>query len=196
MESLAGHPDLLTNQEFNLIQQKIMPGEVLRWVGREPFRNYLIYRIIKISRLVILMILASLFATLMVVLNPNFLQNSIFNMLPVLTPIALVFLFTYFLLREIFNPRKNGADFYVITTRHAMILTPARHPKIRMFGPEVMKKAQIRYRKKSGGDIIFERAFRWATDEEGRSTQLFYATGFFGLSSVDEVYGILQQVQQ
>lgn len=187
--------DRLTEQQLDLIRQKILPGEVLRWLGHEPRGKFLKHRIFRISRLIILTILASLFAASMSIINPDFWRKSLPNMLPVLIPAVLAILSTFLLGQEIIQPAKSGVDLYAITNRRALVISNGSKHRLWSYGPDIVKTAQVRHRKDGSGDIIFESNFHWSTDKEGRSTWQSRKVGFFGLKSVDEINCLLHQIQ-
>jgi hypothetical protein len=188
--------DELTEYQLDSIQAELSPGEILCWVGQEPRLRYLLPRILQITLLCILTVLAGFFFGMMMLLNPRFLEMSFINMLPVLALLALAISGILLLFISIFRPGKRAPDIYALTTRQAMVISPGRVAKTWKYDPQAFGLVKIKRHKNGCGDIIFERRFQWSADAMGRTMRKQNLIGFYGVENVGEVYQQLYKLVQ
>jgi hypothetical protein len=188
--------EALSEPQMKLIREQVSPGEWLCWSGCEPRARYLCGRLVRIVLFSLWTVTASLFAASMILMNPNFLRNSLAGTLPVLTPLILAALGGFLLGREIYRPRKREPDLFALTNQRALIIAPGREVRTWHYDPQAVRSIQVRRRRDGSGDILFERSAKWSTDAEGRTTRNMKVIGFYGVPCVDVVLRWLDQTDR
>jgi hypothetical protein len=172
---------------MKLIQEQLLAGEALCWVGCEPRSRIWRKRLPWIVSFSLWTIAAGLLAGMLILMNPEFLKKSASGALPVLAPVCLAAAGGYLLGREIVRASQRAPQLYAITTRRALVISPGQDENVRSYELEAVKSAAVKRRKDGSGNIVFERGVHWNKDAQGRSTRLRREVGFFSLASVDEV---------
>jgi hypothetical protein len=171
----------------DLIQAQLEPGEVVRWEGYEPIRRYLLGRIARLAFYGGWSLIAGILALAWLRQNPDPLQSSFLEALPMLAFSVLYALGSLSLLRELVDPYRRCQCQYAVTNRRALVVAVGRKIQTWSYGAEAIRAARIIVRSDGSGDILFERRIRWSTDPEGRSTPVVTMIGFYGIVDVDKV---------
>jgi hypothetical protein len=177
----------LSDSQSDHIQEKLVPGEVVRWEGREPFRRYLLGRIARLAFYGGWSLLSGILTITWLRQNPDPLQSSFMEALPMLAFGVLYALGSLSLLRELVDPFRRCQCQYAVTNRRALVIAVGRKLQVWSYGAEAIRAAKITRRSDGSGDILFERRIRWSTDSEGRSTPVITNIGFYGIADVDKV---------
>lgn len=186
----------LTQAQAKRLEAALLPGETVCWAGCEPRSHYIGKFLLRLAIFTLWTASAGWLAGRLILMNPQFVHNSLNGVLPVLAPLGLALAGAFLLGREIVQAVRGGPRVYAITRRRAVVINGGRQGRTWAYGPEALHCMQVRRRRGGGGDILFESGARWTADGLGRAMRERRTVGFFGVRDVDEVVGKLEQIEQ